>query len=137
MVFNPVSQIKQHTLPHVGELVARRLDVVGMTKAEFGRRIATSRQNVNSLLRKPTLTVDQLMEISVALQYDFFAVLSEALYKAEPDCQRPPTSPATYVAGGELLGLRGDLERLVGSLELSSGLLRVTLARHPAPPPRG
>jgi transcriptional regulator with XRE-family HTH domain len=72
--------------PHLGELVARRLDESGMTKAEFGRRIGTSRQNVNSLIRKSALTTEQLMDICLVMKYDFFAVLSEALRRAEPDC---------------------------------------------------
>jgi transcriptional regulator with XRE-family HTH domain len=57
---------------HVGKLIEWRLDEMGMTKAEFGRRINTSRQNVNSLLRKPSLDTAYLQKISEALHYDFF-----------------------------------------------------------------
>lgn len=45
---------------------------MGMTKAEFGRRINTSRQNVNSLLRKASLDTAHLLRIGEALKYDFF-----------------------------------------------------------------
>lgn len=80
---------------HLGALVDRRLDESGMTKAEFGRRIGTSRQNVHTLIRKPTLTTEQLMDICVVMKYDLFAVLSEALHQAVPDCQSPsPRTPA-------------------------------------------
>jgi hypothetical protein len=62
---------------HVGKLIEWRLDEMGMTKAEFGRRIKTSRQNVNSLLRKPSLDTAYLQKISEALKYDFFRHFSE------------------------------------------------------------
>jgi Cro/C1-type HTH DNA-binding domain len=78
---------------HLGELVDRRLDECGMTKAEFGRRIGTSRQNVNTLLRKPVLTTEQLMDICVVMKYDFFAVLSEALRQTVPDCHSSAQTP--------------------------------------------
>jgi transcriptional regulator with XRE-family HTH domain len=61
---------------HVGKLIEWRLDETGMTKAEFGRRINTSRQNVNSLLRKASLDTAYLQKISEALHYDFFKHLS-------------------------------------------------------------
>jgi transcriptional regulator with XRE-family HTH domain len=63
---------------HVGKLIEWRLDETGMTKAEFGRRIDTSRQNVNSLLRKASLDTAYLQKISEALHYDFFKHLSSA-----------------------------------------------------------
>jgi Cro/C1-type HTH DNA-binding domain len=78
---------------HLGQLVDQRLEESGMTKAEFGRRIGTSRQNVHSLIRKPTMTVEQLMAICVAMRFDFFAVLSDMLREAEPDCQPPAPRP--------------------------------------------
>jgi Cro/C1-type HTH DNA-binding domain len=89
---------------HLGELVDRRLNESGMTKAEFGRRIGTSRQNINTLIRKPTLTTEQLMDICVVMKFDLFAVLSEALHQAVPDCQTPiPRTPApTYTHAYQL-----------------------------------
>jgi len=57
---------------HIGRLIAERIKEVGMTKAEFGRRINTSRQNVNTLLRKESLDTLVLRKISQVLSYDFF-----------------------------------------------------------------
>lgn len=57
---------------HIGRLIGERIKEVGMTKAEFGRRINTSRQNVNTLLRKESLDTLVLRKISQVLNYDFF-----------------------------------------------------------------
>lgn len=57
---------------HIGRLIEERINEVGMSKAEFGRRINTSRQNVNTLLRKSSLDTVMLSNISKVLNYDFF-----------------------------------------------------------------
>ena len=75
---------------HLGKMIAERLEEIGMSKAEFGRRIDTSRQNVNTLLRKKDMSVDQLLRISVVLDKDFMAELGDererrVLKKSPPD----------------------------------------------------
>ena len=57
---------------HIGKTIAAKIKEVGMSKAEFGRRIDTSRQNVNSLLQKSTLDVSTLTKISNVLETNFF-----------------------------------------------------------------
>lgn len=57
---------------HIGQLVEQRIIELGMTKAEFGRRMDTSRQNVNSLLRKKNWTVDLIAAASKVLGQNFF-----------------------------------------------------------------
>lgn len=57
---------------HIGRLIEERIKEVGMTKAEFGRRINTSRQNVNTLLRKESLDTRLLKKIGRVLNHDFF-----------------------------------------------------------------
>lgn len=64
-------------LPHVGKLIEMRMDELGMTKAEFARRIGTTRQNVNSLLNKPSMDTAYLHRIGKALNYDFFRELAK------------------------------------------------------------
>ncbi len=59
-------------LPHIGRLIEEKIREVGMTKAEFGRRINTSRQNVNTILRKEHLPADILAKASRILGYNFF-----------------------------------------------------------------
>jgi len=62
--------------PHLGQAIEQRLNELGMTKAEFGRRINTTRQNVALILKKPSLDTELLWRIGIALKKDFFAVLS-------------------------------------------------------------
>ncbi len=57
---------------HIGELIEQRIAEIGITKAEFGRRISTSRQNVNTILKKKSLDSDVLRRVSKVLKCDFF-----------------------------------------------------------------
>jgi transcriptional regulator with XRE-family HTH domain len=75
---------------HIGRLIAQRMDELGMTRAEFGRRVGTSRQNVNSLLRKPLPSTEHIWQTSVILHCDFFAAFSGTLHAVEPHCDPPP-----------------------------------------------
>lgn len=61
---------------HIGRLIEERINEVGMSKAEFGRRINTSRQNVNTLLRKASLDTTVLSQIGKVLNHDFFRYYS-------------------------------------------------------------
>jgi transcriptional regulator with XRE-family HTH domain len=69
---------------HVGQLIEKVLDERGMTKAEFGRRIKTSRQNVNSILQKKSMDTDYLLHICVVLGTNFFATYSASLNGENP-----------------------------------------------------
>jgi transcriptional regulator with XRE-family HTH domain len=62
--------------PHLGKLIAHRLEEIGMTKAEFARRISCSRQNVSILLGKESFDTKQLMRMGEVLGTDFFQALS-------------------------------------------------------------
>lgn len=61
---------------HLGERISQVLEDRGMTKAEFARRIYTSRQNVNTLLRREDISVWQLMHIGKVLGFNFFTELT-------------------------------------------------------------
>lgn len=60
----------------LGQMIAERLKAIGMSKAEFGRRINTSRQNVSLILRKESMDTKLLQKISEVLDHDFFGDLS-------------------------------------------------------------
>lgn len=60
---------------HLGERIAQVLQNRGMSKAEFARRIYTSRQNVNALLRREDISVWQLVHIGKVLDFNFFTEL--------------------------------------------------------------
>lgn len=65
-----------HQSIHIGRAVLDRITEIGMSKAEFGRRIHTSRQNINALLNKHSMDVKQLAKISEVLRFDFLSLLS-------------------------------------------------------------
>lgn len=78
---------------HIGNVIAARIQEIGMTKAEFGRRISTSRQNVNTVLRKESLDGHQLFMVSMVLGIDLFAFYQKKLPEAIQETggfQKPP-----------------------------------------------
>jgi transcriptional regulator with XRE-family HTH domain len=60
----------------LGQMIDARLKAIGMTRAEFGRRISMSRQNVSLVLRKESMDTNLLQRISKVLDHDFFSDLS-------------------------------------------------------------
>lgn len=76
--------------PHLGEYVAQLLRRTGMTKAELGRRLNTSRQNVELILQARTMNSERVWKISEIFGVDFFQLLSGELMISTPTHQ--PTS---------------------------------------------
>lgn len=59
---------------HIGNLIGLRLKQLGMTKAEFSRRINRSPQNIHDLLSRESVDTNLLLKISEVLNYNFFKV---------------------------------------------------------------
>jgi DNA-binding Xre family transcriptional regulator len=78
-------RIRSNKHPPLGPIIAQILEEKGMSKAEFGRRINTSRQNVSLILKKEHLDTQQLWTICQALESDIFHPISLAL-----DCENVP-----------------------------------------------
>ena len=57
---------------HIGDLIEARIKEIGITKAEFCRRMHTSRQNVSTMLGKSDLATDTLRKASEVLDCNFF-----------------------------------------------------------------
>jgi len=57
---------------HVGNLIKLRLSQLGMTKAEFARRINKSPQNIHDLLTRESVDTNLLITIGEVLNYNFF-----------------------------------------------------------------
>ncbi|MEM0996209.1 MAG: helix-turn-helix transcriptional regulator [Bacteroidota bacterium] len=57
---------------HIGKRIEARLIELGMSKAEFGRRINTSRQNVSIILKRTSINTDLLEKVCQVLDYDFY-----------------------------------------------------------------
>lgn len=126
----PLGSEKRHPFHveglHIGGLIAAQLDAYGMTRAEFGRRLYTSRQNINSLLRKTNPPIETIWQASVILQHDFFADISAALREVEPRCLPPMPEPpaASQPYNLELLRMAFGLAHSA----ISNGMM-------PQPPP--
>lgn len=57
---------------HIGTLIKEKIVEIGLSDAEFGRRINTTRQNAQAILKRKTVDTDLLFRISKALNFDFF-----------------------------------------------------------------
>lgn len=57
---------------HIGHLIKSVFDESGMTVAEFARKIHTARPNVYSIFERYDIGVEQLVDISIALDHNFF-----------------------------------------------------------------
>ena len=57
---------------NIGLSIEQRLNELGMSKSEFGRKIGIPQQNVNRILEKASLDTDKLTLVSEALNFNFF-----------------------------------------------------------------
>jgi len=64
---------------HIGQIIQKKLEESGMSKAEFGRRIGISRQNVQHVLSRANQDTDLLFQICKTLKHDFFQYYSQSL----------------------------------------------------------
>ena len=56
---------------YIGRLIQQRVDELGLTYAEFARRIHSSRTNLYRLFNCKSIDVERLLLISEVLDYDF------------------------------------------------------------------
>ncbi len=63
---------------HIGKIVRKHLEEVGMTKSEFARRLETSPQNIYGIFKRKSIDTQLLKEISAVLNYDFFQYYTTA-----------------------------------------------------------
>lgn len=68
---------------NVGLAIEQRINELGITKSEFGRRIGIPNQNVNRVLSKPSIDSDKLVEVCNALDCDFFKLFSSSTGNAK------------------------------------------------------
>ena len=57
---------------NIGLSIEQKLNELGMSKSEFGRKIGVPQQNVNRILDKTSIDTDKLIAISEALDFNFF-----------------------------------------------------------------
>lgn len=57
---------------HVGKLIEERLKVMGISQAEFAKKMNQSQQNVSRILKKKSMDTEKLIELSILLEHNFF-----------------------------------------------------------------
>lgn len=100
---------------HIGRIIEARINELRISKAEFARRIGTSKQNVNRILEKESMDTAVLTKYSEVLNYNFFNLYADEqqkIVKTEGDY-----SPASD--SGDVSVIVGDavLAERVKSLE--------------------
>ncbi len=58
--------------PHVGEMIENHLKEKGILRAELARKIGMPQSNLTRLLKKSSIDTGKLVEISRAIEYNFF-----------------------------------------------------------------
>ena len=64
---------------HIGELIKSRAKAMRLGPTELGARIETSKQNIYGIFKRQSIDTELLTRISLALDYDFFTHLSQAV----------------------------------------------------------
>ncbi len=64
-------------MPHIGKLIKEELDRQERTPAWLARKINCERPNVYYIFRQQSINTDLLMQISRALNVDFFQYYSD------------------------------------------------------------
>lgn len=92
---------------HIGKLIRKHLEELGMTKSEFARRLHTSPQNIYGIFKRKSIDTELLKNISIILNFDFFQYYaSGALYVSE---DRAPYGKGSIISA---LDLQKDHEKL-------------------------
>lgn len=65
---------------HIGQEIEARINQLNISASEFARRIDTSKQNVNRILKKESIDTAILQRYCEVLDYNFFALYCPALY---------------------------------------------------------
>lgn len=68
------------------QIIRREARLRKITVSVVSRSLGLSYTSARSLLRRPTMQVQRLAELSEIFQYNFFRELAQQLPYAEPDC---------------------------------------------------
>lgn len=64
----------QYSSINIGLAIEQRINELGISKSEFGRRIGLASQNVKKFLERESIDTSKLVEVCKALDYDFFSL---------------------------------------------------------------
>lgn len=93
---------------HVGHAIEKKRNELGISKSELARRIGVPQQHINRMLEKESIDTDRLYKVSVALDYNFFALF----------CPIQHQISAVLAA----VTLDGDANNIIGDAEIAAQL---------------
>lgn len=64
----------QYSKINIGLAIEQRINELGISKSEFGRRIGLASQNVKKFLERDSIDANKLVDVCKALDYDFFSL---------------------------------------------------------------
>lgn len=99
---------------HIGKVVRKHLEELGMTKSEFARRLETSPQNIYGIFKRKSIDTQLLKEISTVLNYDFFQYYTTAALVVHEEKANYGGKDKVFTA----LDLQREVEKLRKELEI-------------------
>lgn len=116
---------------NVGLAIEQRINELGITKSEFGRRIGIPNQNVNRILSKSSIDSDKLVEICNALDYDFFKLFSSSVEETKTSLLNVSKVKSTLKEKGmgeiklaSMLGIsRQEVETIMEGNDITLGMV--------------
>lgn len=75
-----INRFNMNQKVNIGLAIEQRINALGISKSELARRLGIAQQNVNKLVfERQSIDTEKLVEISQALDFDFFSLYSSAL----------------------------------------------------------
>lgn len=115
---------------NIGAEIEARINQLGLSKSEFGRKIGIPQQNVNRILEKPSIDTDKLAQICAVLDYNFFALYADTPQQSMT-VQNLQNSAASF--SGDALVLNDSCpqeeKHLIDKLTMENELLKKLLDR--------
>lgn len=115
---------------NIGAEIEARINQLGLSKSEFGRKIGIPQQNVNRILEKPSIDTDKLAQICAVLDYNFFALYATDATQ-NMTVQNLQNSAASFSGDALVLndGCPEQEKHLIEKLNLENELLKKLLDR--------
>lgn len=82
---------------HIGKEIRQRLDEYGMTPKAFAARMGMTTANAYDLFKRPSIPIEQLLQVGKVLQFDFLALYQQ---KQSPNGHILHEPPPVYNAKG-------------------------------------
>lgn len=106
---------------HIGSEIKRVIEEKGIVAEWLAQQINTSRRNLYDILQRDEISTGQLLEISKALNYDFFKLYRSQVNEPESSYEKRKRETVTVTV--ELDGLQTTLDKWVNKLTAINSVL--------------